>query len=191
MKMYSSLMVICCFAMSEQSCLCGSWYTQDIVCDSKIVVKAKIESFSMNDYYKNYQISETKIYKGKGTYDTLTDKTTLETPISYMACGPVDLKVGSSYILTASIHNGKMEISSCDLKVEASKASNTMLEGLAGKYEENCDCKTPNEFDQQIVLWRTNKQHCGYPHCNDNDDLVCARDDNDCKDQGCTGTDSV
>lgn len=29
----------------------------------------------------------------------------------------------------------------CDLQVEASKATNTLLEGLDGKYLENCDCK--------------------------------------------------
>ncbi|VDH93808.1 Hypothetical predicted protein [Mytilus galloprovincialis] len=179
MMIYSSLLVICCFVISEQSCLCGGyWYTQEIVCQSKLVIEATIESFLENDYYKKYQISVTKIYKGKGEYDTLTDKTTLETPNSYLVCGALGLKVGSSYILTASIRNGKMTIITCDLKVEVSKATNTMLEGLAGKYEENCDCQPPNDFDEQIVLWRTNKQHCGYPHCRINRDAVCARDKN-------------
>lgn len=38
--------------------------------------------------------------QGKMEYDKLSDKKTLETPISTGACGPVVLTVGSSYILS-------------------------------------------------------------------------------------------
>lgn len=34
-----------------------------------------------------------------------------------------------------------MEHSTCDLLVDASIATNTLLEGLAGKYQDNCDCE--------------------------------------------------
>ncbi|CAG2201248.1 unnamed protein product [Mytilus edulis] len=153
---------------------CSGW---DTVCarDSN-VVELKIESYSENAYDRNYQISATKFYKGKGKYDTLANKTTLETPKDFTVCGPVDLEVGSSYILSVSIHNGKMHNNDCDLKVEASKATNTMLEGLAGKYEENCDCDIPTYFDGPI-MFRSKKQ-CGTSYC-DTRDVICARDDND------------
>ncbi|XP_071140106.1 metalloproteinase inhibitor 3-like [Mytilus edulis] len=174
--MYASFLLICWFAISEQSCLCSFKYAQQHVCYSPIVVELKIDSYSENAYDRNYQISATKFYKGKGKYDTLANKTTLETPKDFTVCGPVDLEVGSSYILSVSIHNGKMHNNDCDLKVEASKATNTMLEGLAGKYEENCDCDIPTYFDGPI-MFRSKKQ-CGTSYC-DNRDVICARDDND------------
>ncbi|XP_076081331.1 metalloproteinase inhibitor 3-like isoform X2 [Mytilus galloprovincialis] len=174
MMMYSSFLVICLFAMSEQ-CGCPAPYTQQIVCDSPIVVEAKIESFSENDYDKNYQTSVTKFYKGKGTYDTLSNKTTLVTPKGTSMCGPVVLNVGSSYILSVSVYGDKMHHNLCELQVDASSATNKLLEGIAGKYEENCDCEIPSMYDPPQFGQRSNKQ-CGYSPCHY--DTVCARDGN-------------
>ncbi|XP_076080282.1 metalloproteinase inhibitor 3-like [Mytilus galloprovincialis] len=173
--MYANFLVICCFAMSEQSCMCGLDTTQQQVCYSPIIVEAKIESFSKKAYYIHYQISVTKFYKGEKGYDALADKTTLETPTEYTGCGPVDLKVGSSYILTVSVYRGKMEHSTCDLQVEASSATNALLEGLAGKYQENCDCEIPYYGAEPQFIY--SKDQCGPLQC-DNRDIVCARDDN-------------
>ncbi|CAG2201246.1 unnamed protein product [Mytilus edulis] len=200
MMMYSSFLVICLFAMSEQ-CGCPAPYTQQIVCGSPIVVEAKIESFSENDYDKNYQISVTKIYKvstkcvklikslssshsflnsisevgGKGMYDTLSNKTTLVTPKGTSMCGPVVLNVGSSYILSVSVYGDKMHHNLCELQVDASIATKKLLEGIAGKYEENCDCEIPSMYDPPQFGQRSNKQ-CGYSPCHY--DTVCARDGN-------------
>ncbi|CAG2205021.1 TIMP4 [Mytilus edulis] len=80
-------------------------------------------------------------------YDKLSDKKTLETPISTGACGPVVLTVGSSYILSVSLYAGKMSHNLCGLQVEAKKASQVLLQGLAGKYKDNCGCEMPYAFD--------------------------------------------
>ncbi|XP_063438717.1 metalloproteinase inhibitor 2-like [Mytilus trossulus] len=174
--MYASFLLMCCFAISEQSCWCGSKSTQRNVCNSHIVVEAKIESYSENAYDRNYQISAKKFYKGKEEwYDKLADKTTLVTPKDFSVCGPVDLKVGFSYILTVYVTRGKMHNTHCDLQVEASKATNTLLEGLDGKYLKNCDCKIPHEMDEPQVFRSPNL--CEHFHCG-NRDILCARDVN-------------
>ncbi|XP_052084386.1 metalloproteinase inhibitor 3-like isoform X1 [Mytilus californianus] len=185
MRIYSIFLLICLFAMSEQ-CGCPAPYTQQIVCYDPIVVEAKIESFSERGYDKNYQITVTKFYKGKGEYDTLSDKTTLKTPKEASACGPVVLKVGSTYILSVSVYDGKMQHNLCGLQVDASSATNTLLEGIAGKYQENCDCGIPSMYEPPQRGPRTNKQ-CGHsPLACDNYDTICAKDGNDqCNWQNC------
>ncbi|VDH93814.1 Hypothetical predicted protein [Mytilus galloprovincialis] len=157
--------------MSEQ-CECPAVYTQQLVCDDPLVVEAKIESFSESDYNKNYQISVTKFFKGKEAYDKLSDKTTLKTPKESAACGPVVFKVGSSYILSVSVSDGNMHHNLCGLQVDASSAKNILLEGLAGKYQENCDCEIPYMYDPPPFGPRSNNQ-CGLPP--DSHDTVCAR----------------
>ncbi|VDH93813.1 Hypothetical predicted protein [Mytilus galloprovincialis] len=74
-------------------------------------------------------------------YDTLSNKTTLVTPKGSYMCGPVVLNVGSSYFLSVSVYGEKMHHNLCQLQVEVSSASNKLLVGLAGKYQENCDCE--------------------------------------------------
>ncbi|XP_052084391.1 metalloproteinase inhibitor 3-like isoform X5 [Mytilus californianus] len=182
---HSSFLLICLFAMSEQ-CACPVQITQAIVCFDPIVVEAKIESVAEKSYYTNYQISVTKFYKGKREYDTLSNKTTLKTPKHSAACGPVVLKVGTSYILSVSAYAGIMQHNLCELQVEASSATNTLLNGIAGKYQENCDCKIPSMYEVPHMGPRTNNQ-CGHSTqgC-DGVDSICARDRNgQCNWQNC------
>ncbi|XP_071140105.1 metalloproteinase inhibitor 3-like [Mytilus edulis] len=183
MMMYSGLLLICLFALSEQ-CVCPAPYTQEMVCGSPIVVEANIKSFSENVYDKNYQISVTKFYKGKEMFDTLSNKTTLVTPKRTIMCRNVYLNIGWSYILSVFVYGDKMHHNFCELQVDASSATNTMLEGLAGKYQENCDCEIPSMYDLPHFGPRSNKQ-CGHSSCSDWD-TVCARDGNgQCNWQNC------
>ncbi|XP_071140091.1 metalloproteinase inhibitor 1-like [Mytilus edulis] len=136
----SCFLLILLFSVSEQ-CGCPAQYTQQVICDSKLVVVAKIDSSSSDGFNTNYKISVTKFYYGKMEYDQLSDKKTLETPKSSAACGPVVLTVGSSYILSVDLYDGKMSHNLCGLQVDAKKASQVLLQGLAGKYKDNCGCE--------------------------------------------------
>ncbi|XP_052084388.1 metalloproteinase inhibitor 2-like isoform X3 [Mytilus californianus] len=186
--MCSSFLLICVFAMSEQ-CSCPIPYTQRIICYDPIVVEAKIESFSDDDYDTYYQISVTKFYNGKGEYDTLTNKTTLKTPKQSSACGPVILKVGSSYILSVAVYavyGNIMHHNLCELQVDAASATSTLLEGIAGKYQENCDCEIPNMYQPPQSGPRTKNQCGGFPRSCHSYHTICARDGNgQCNWQNC------
>ncbi|XP_052084430.1 metalloproteinase inhibitor 3-like [Mytilus californianus] len=180
----SCFLLILLFSMSEQ-CGCPAQYTQQVVCDSKLVVVAKVEAFASDNLQTNYQISVTKFYYGKMEYDKLSDKKTLETPKSSAECGPVVLSVGSSYILSVSLYNGKMSHNLCGLQVKAKSASQVLLKGLAGKYKDNCDCEIPYEFDPPQTGPQT-KNQCRLAPRGCSYQSVCSRDGNGrCKWQGC------
>ncbi|XP_076081325.1 metalloproteinase inhibitor 3-like [Mytilus galloprovincialis] len=180
----SCFLLILLFSVSEQ-CGCPAQYTQQVICDSKLVVVAIIDSSSSDGFNTNYRISVTKFYYGKMEYDQLSDKKTLETPKSSAACGPVVLTVGSSYILSVDLYDGKMSHNLCGLQVEAKKASQVLLQGLAGKYKDNCGCEIPFAFDPPPTGPQTRNQCRNTPPgCSYHS--MCSRNGyGRCKWQGC------
>ncbi|XP_063438718.1 uncharacterized protein LOC134719673 [Mytilus trossulus] len=183
--LYSCFVLSCLVSMSEQ-CKCYTIHTQSLVCEPLLVVlEAKIESFSETNNDTNYQISVKKIYKGEGIY-SFSDGTTLKTPKNPSACGPVVLKVGSSYILSVFVHDDNMHLRLCDIRASLSNATNALLEGMSGKYLEICRCQIPSIYAPAKTGPRT-KHQCGdLPLACNNYDTICSRDnDGQCNWQDC------
>ncbi|XP_076080280.1 metalloproteinase inhibitor 3-like [Mytilus galloprovincialis] len=166
-------LLLCLFSLSQQ-CGCPAQFTQQIFCNSQLVVKARIESSTSDQSYTFYEISVIKFYDGEDEYKRLSNKTTLWTPKESAACGPVVFETGSKYILTVSVYDGIMSHNLCGLQVKFLHASKTLLGGLSGEYKKNCQCKIPYKFKK--TNGRKSQNQCGKPPIKCSRETVCATD---------------
>ncbi|CAC5378392.1 unnamed protein product [Mytilus coruscus] len=169
----SCVFLLCLCSMSQQ-CGCPAHFTQQIFCNSQLVVKARIESSTSDHTYTYYEISVIKFYDGEDEYNRLSNKSTLWTPKDSAACGPVVFKTGSKYILTVSVYDGIMSHNLCGLQIKFSHASKALLGGLSGEYKKNCHCKIPYKF--KLTNSKQSQNQCGKPPIKCSRETVCATD---------------
>ncbi|VDI64560.1 Hypothetical predicted protein [Mytilus galloprovincialis] len=73
----------------------------------------------------------------------------------------------------------------CGLQVEAKKASQVLLQGLAGKYKDNCGCEIPFAFDPPPTGPQTRNQCRNTPPGCSYHSLCSRNGYGRCKWQGC------
>ncbi|XP_076081338.1 metalloproteinase inhibitor 2-like [Mytilus galloprovincialis] len=163
-------------------CGCPAVYTQQIVCYSDIVMKARIEDQDV--HVGEFTISIDEIYKGEDVLDSLPNNRTLTTPMESGMCGPITLDTGKTYIMTANSFDGRpMNINFCDFFAEEHEISLTLLRGLSGEYFNNCDCKLPYMWDDDT---RRGRLRCRRPRGRCSSDAICSKNTRGrCKWQSC------
>ncbi|XP_052084393.1 metalloproteinase inhibitor 2-like [Mytilus californianus] len=163
-------------------CGCPAVYTQQLVCYSDIVMKARIED--QDEHIGEFNISIDTIYKGEDVLDSLSNNRILTTPMESSKCGPITLDTGKIYIMTANSFDGApMNINFCDLVAEENEISLTLMRGLSGGYFSNCDCKIPYMWDDDT---RRGRLRCGRATRGCSTNAICSKNTRGrCKWQSC------
>ncbi|XP_063283643.1 metalloproteinase inhibitor 4 [Pelobates fuscus] len=131
------------------ACSCAPTHPQQQMCDTEIVIRAKIISEkviqpSKEDSFDNtkliqYEIKMIKMFKG---FDKVRDIHFVYTPVDSSLCGvKLDATNKKQYLLTGHITDGKVYIMLCNLIELWDDLSFSQKKSLNNRFQMGCDCK--------------------------------------------------
>uniref|UniRef100_A0A8C4YGK9 Metalloproteinase inhibitor 4 n=2 Tax=Gopherus TaxID=38771 RepID=A0A8C4YGK9_9SAUR len=131
------------------ACSCAPAHPQQLICDSALVIRAKISSEKVVpasddplDTHKmiRYEIKQIKMFKG---FEKLNDVQYVYTPFDSSLCGvKLDANNKKQYLLTGQILNdGKVLIHLCNYIEPWDDLSLSQKKSLNQRYQMGCGCK--------------------------------------------------
>ncbi|KAG7468715.1 metalloproteinase inhibitor 2-like [Solea senegalensis] len=138
-----TLAILCVWqAEVAETCRCIWRHPQEQFCSADMVMKAKVLgglkvgiTSHGNFSIKGYHIKQLKSFKRN-----CIEINTIYTNPSSASCG-ITLKYNTEYLLSGSLRDGKMHVSSCDFVRQWDTLTDSQREGVVSNYEQGCGCK--------------------------------------------------
>ncbi|XP_058510509.1 metalloproteinase inhibitor 2-like [Solea solea] len=138
-----TLAILCVWqAEVAETCRCALRHPQEQFCSADIVMKAKVLgglkvgiTSHGNSSIKGYHIKQLKSFRGN-----CIEINTIYTHPSSASCG-ITLNYNTEYLLSGSLRDGRMHVSSCDFVKQWDKLTDSEREGVVSNYELGCGCK--------------------------------------------------
>ncbi|XP_072174068.1 metalloproteinase inhibitor 1-like [Diadema setosum] len=163
----ATLCLVVAILPASLACMCLPTHPQQKFCQADyalaghVLEKTRVTDNRLRGRFGQFEyiVSIDRVFKGEGILGKgRSALVTILTSPGDSLCGPLDMELGDKYLITGSIVEGDLQVSSCDWTVEWKLMSQQQKQGVKTFYGKYCtQCRVQSE----MRAWSTNSPSSG------------------------------